>query len=129
MTQLQTPLARARGLGAAGEGVGHFWAQRLTALALIPLTLWFCFSIAMLPQANYAAVVGWMQSPFNAVLSMLTLLVSLYHGQLGVQVILEDYVSSSPIRLAAIVITQFLSVLLAALGLFSILKISLATTL
>ncbi|HGX92228.1 MAG TPA: succinate dehydrogenase, hydrophobic membrane anchor protein [Candidatus Tenderia sp.] len=129
MSHLRDSLAKARGLGSAGEGVTHFWHQRLTALALVPLALWLCFSLAMLPEAGYGAVVHWLQSPVNAVLLMLTLLVSLYHGQLGVQVILEDYVSTWWLRTTLIVGAWFLTVLMMIVGIYSILKVSMATSL
>ncbi len=74
------------------SGSWHFFWQRLTALLLIPLVIWFCFALASLPGADHATVVGWIRSPVNAPLLMLVLIVGLYHGYLGVRVVIEDYV-------------------------------------
>jgi len=114
----------AKGHGAAGEGTHHFWVQRVTAVALVPLVLWFCFSLAMMPVASYATVVGWMQSPFNSVMLILTIIASFYHLVLGLQVIIEDYVSDANIRMFSIVIMKLLSFFFAALGIFSVIKIA-----
>ena len=124
MSHLQTPLAKVKGMGSAKDGTHHFWVQRLTALALVPLTIWFCLSIAALPEATYAVVVTWLQSPFNSVMLGLSLFAAFYHLQLGLQVILEDYISSSHIRLFSIIAVKLLSVFFAALGIFSIIKVS-----
>jgi len=124
MSHLQTPLSKVKGMGSAKDGTEHFWAQRLTALALIPLTIWFCFSIAALPEASYATVVSWLQSPFNSVMLALSLFAGFYHLQLGLQVILEDYISNKEIRLYSIIAVKLLSVFFAALGIFSIIKVS-----
>ena len=129
MSDLQDSLAKAKGLGPAREGVTHFWRQRLTALALIPLTVWFCISMVLLPSASYPVVVHWLQSPFNAMVLMLFLLVSLYHGQLGVQVILEDYISTWWLRTTLIIGAWFFTIALMMLGLYSILRVSLAAAL
>jgi len=122
---LRTPLARVKGLGSAKDGVEHFWVQRLTALALIPLTLWFCFSVASLPSADYAGVVAWLSSPFNAVMMVITVIISLHHTQLGLQVIIEDYVSCHATRTTSVVAIKFAAFLCAVLGVFSILKVAL----
>lgn len=124
MSHLQTPLAKVRGTGTAKDGTGHFFAQRLTAIALIPLSLWFCISIAALPEANYATVVAWLQSPFNSVMLGLSLFAGFYHLQLGLQVIIEDYIGNKDIRLFSIIAVKLFSVFFAALAIFSIIKVS-----
>jgi len=124
MSHLQTPLSKVKGMGTAKDGTGHFFAQRLTALALIPLTIWFCLSIAALPEATYATVVAWLQSPFNSVMLGLSIFAGFYHLQLGLQVILEDYVSNKDIRLFSIIAVKLASVFFSALGIFSIIKVS-----
>lgn len=125
MNNLSSPLSKAKGLGASGEGSHHFWLQRLTALALVPLILWFCFSIALLPEASYESVIAWLQSPFNAILMLLLVIVSFQHAQLGLQVILEDYISDHGKRFFAIILIKFISYFMMAAGIYSIIKITL----
>ena len=126
MSNLRTPLSKVKGLGSAKTGTGHFIFQRITALALIPLVIWFCMSLAFLPDANYASVYSWLSSPFNAVLMIVTLIAGFYHGALGMQVIFEDYISSHNTRMIAIIITNLLLFFFGALGVFSVLKISIS---
>ena len=124
MTDLRTPLAKVRGLGSAKDGTHHFWIQRVTALALIPLVPWFGFSAASLPDASYAAVQGWMDSAFNVTMLVAFIILGFYHGALGVQVIIEDYVSTSWVRIASIIAVQVLSFFFAVMGVFAVLKLS-----
>jgi succinate dehydrogenase / fumarate reductase membrane anchor subunit len=124
MNNLRTPLSKVKGLGSAKSGTEHFIMQRITALALIPLVIWFCLSLAFLPNANYASVVMWLSSPFNAVLLVVTLIAGFYHGALGLQVIFEDYISSHGKRTIAIIISNLVLFFFAALGVYSVLKIS-----
>jgi len=126
MSYLRTPLSKAKGLGSAKTGTEHFWMQRITALALIPLVIWFCMSLAFLPDANYATVVSWLSSPFNAVLMIITLIAGFYHGALGMQIIFEDYISTHSTRIIAIIISNLVLFFFAALGVFSVLKISIS---
>ena len=125
MKDLRSPLAKVKGLGVSPDASHYFWLQRLTALALIPLTLWFCFSIALLPEASYEGIVAYMQSPFNAVMMVLIVLVSFQHAHLGLQVIIEDYVSNHDYRLMGILLVKFISYFMMALGVYSIVKVSL----
>ncbi len=125
---LKSPLAKVRGLGAAHEGTGHFILQRLSALALLPLVLWLVFSLARLPSLDYAQMLAWLASPFNALLLILFLGVGLYHAQLGVQVVLEDYISRLPLRMALIVAVKLLSLFAAVAGIFLLLKFSLGAS-
>lgn len=92
MTDFRTPLARARGLGSAKSGVGHFIAQRVSALALVVLIPLFVWSIASLPGADYASARAFVGSPFGAILTLLTLTATFYHMRLGLQVFIEDYI-------------------------------------
>jgi succinate dehydrogenase / fumarate reductase, membrane anchor subunit len=112
-SDLRTPLARARGLGSARYGVHHWWAQRLTAIALIPLVVWFAISLVMMSGADYGAVRAWIGSPMVMVLLILTIAVGLHHGQLGLQVVIEDYVPQEGIKFAAVLAVKGLCVLLA----------------
>lgn len=125
MNDLRSPLAKAKGLGTSSDATHHFWLQRLTALALIPLTLWFGFSVAMLPEANYATVVSWLQSPFNAVMMVLIVIVGFQHAHLGMQVIIEDYIADHGKRMMAVLTVKFLSYFMMVLGVYAILKIAL----
>ncbi len=121
---LRSPLGRARGLGSAKEGVQHWWWQRLTAVALVPLTLWFVFSIACLAGAGRAEVLAWIASPVNAVGLILFLATLLHHSQLGVQVVIEDYVHAEGVKLVSMVLMKFAHVVLAVAAIFSVLKIA-----
>ena len=112
-------------MSGSSHGTGHFWVQRLTSIALIPLVLWFCFSVATLPQMTHAQLTGWLQSPLNATLMILVVSAGMYHGKLGLQVIIEDYVSNLNTRFLIITVVTLLSGLFAALGVVSVLKISL----
>lgn len=109
-SDLRSPLNRARGLGSAKSGVHHFWMQRLTAVALIPLVIWFAVSLVMLSGADYGMARSWLGSPFVMVLLILTICIGLYHGQLGMQVVIEDYVHNEGVKLALIVAIKFIAV-------------------
>lgn len=122
---LRTPLHEARGLGSAKEGVGHWWNQRLTAIALVPLTLWFGFSVALLGTADYYTVVDWIAHPVNAVLLTLLLAVGFWHGALGIQVVIEDYVASEWKKITLLLLVQFAAAVLALAGIFAVLYIAL----
>ncbi len=121
---LRSPLGQARGLGSAKEGVGHWWAQRLTALALIPLSLWFVYSIARFPLSDYAMMVLWIKSPLVAVALVLFFVAMIYHAALGVQVIVEDYVANEGVKLLGIVIAKFALYALGVASVFAVLKIA-----
>ena len=110
MEDRRTPLARARGLGSAKDGLGHWWAQRLTAIALIPLVVWFAISLVMLSGADYAMARAWIGSPLVMVLLILTIGIGLHHGQLGLQVVLEDYTNGAW-RLTLVVLVKFIAVI------------------
>ncbi len=120
---LRTPLARAHGLGSAQEGVGHWWHQRLTAIALVPLILWLGFSVALMGTADYYTVVGWLEHPVNAGLMILTLAVAFWHGALGLQVVIEDYVTTHWKKVTLLLLVQFAAVVLALTGILSVLLI------
>jgi succinate dehydrogenase / fumarate reductase membrane anchor subunit len=122
MTDRRTPLARARGLGSAKEGVHHWWMQRLTAIALIPLVVWFAISLVMLSGADYQVVRAWIASPLVMVMLILTIGVGLHHGQLGMQVVWEDYTEGA-FRVVMIVLTKFLAVLFGLGAIVAILRI------
>jgi succinate dehydrogenase / fumarate reductase membrane anchor subunit len=122
MSDLRTPLARARGLGSAKDGLHHWWVQRITAVALVPLVVWFAISLVMLSGADYASVRAWIGSPLVMVLLILTIAIGLHHGQLGMQVVYEDYTEGG-VRLALIILTKFIAVLFGLGAIVAILRI------
>jgi len=113
-----------KGHGSAKEGTGHFWLQRVTAIAMIPLVLWLCFSIASLPGMTHAEIREWLSQPFTAVLMILLILTGFFHAKLGIQVVIEDYISNHGTRTAAIIATTLGFALLAVLGVFSVMRIA-----
>lgn len=124
---MQTPLARARGLGSAKEGVHHWWAQRLTAIALVPLSLWFIYSLVAISGADYNAAVSWLSQSLNAVLMLLFLFSLYYHAALGVQVVIEDYIDSEWQKIACLILVKFLVWLAGVSAVISVLKIYLGS--
>lgn len=125
MNKMRTPLKNAKGLGAAKEGVGHWWAQRVTAVALIPLVLWFSFSMACLWGASFEAATAWIQLPWNAVGMLLLVVTMLYHSQLGLQIVIEDYVHGEATKIGLLLFTKFINIALAVAAVFAILKVAL----
>ena len=123
--RLRTPLSQARGLGAAGEGIHHWWTQRLTALALIPLSLWLVASIISIVGADYPTAVQWVRSPVVAVLLLLFIATAFYHAQLGLQVVLEDYVHVGWAKVATIMLSKFLMITLAVVAGLAVLRVAL----
>ena len=126
MSRLRTPLSEVKGLGSAKEGTAHFWSQRLTAIALVPLVLWLCFSIAALPGMDYLSVREWLSSPFTSVMMVLFIAVAFYHSRLGLQVVIEDYVGGHAGRTLAIIGVTFAAAVLAVVGVFSVMRIAFA---
>jgi succinate dehydrogenase / fumarate reductase, membrane anchor subunit len=122
-SDLRTPLSRARGLGSAKQGVHHWWAQRITAVALIPLVVWFAISLIMLSGADYAVVRAWIGSPVVMVLLTLTIVIGLHNGQIGMQEVVEDYVHSEGMKLALIVLLRFTAVFFGLAAIVAILRI------
>jgi succinate dehydrogenase / fumarate reductase membrane anchor subunit len=123
MKSLRSPLGRVGGLGSAKSGVHHWWVQRLTSIALVPLTIWFTVSLLTLSSLDHITVVSWMSQSWNALLLILLVLVGTYHSQLGVQVVIEDYLKNGMKTLTLVVVT-FIHVLLAAAGVFAVLKVA-----
>jgi succinate dehydrogenase / fumarate reductase membrane anchor subunit len=124
-TRLRSPLGRALGLGSAKEGVGHWWAQRISAVALVPLGLWFCASLISLAGADRAVIASWLHGPVAATLMILTVGAVFYHGALGLQVVIEDYAPGEGSKLVLIVATKLLAFLLAVAGIVAVLKLAL----
>lgn len=124
---LRTPLGRVLGLGAAKEGVQHWWLQRLTSIALVPLTIWFLVSLLALPAFDQATVRIWLTQGWTALLLCLLVLVASWHSQLGVRVVIEDYVHAAGGRTLLLVLVTFLHVFIAAAGLFAVLRVALGS--
>ena len=121
---MQTPLARARGLGSAKSGLHHWWHQRLTALAMVPLMLASLALVATMGTLDYQGAMALMANPFAAALLLLLVVVGFYHAALGLQVVIEDYVSAEGTRLALILIVKMCLFALAIVTLLSILKVA-----
>ncbi len=120
----RSPLSRARGLGSAKDGTGHWWAQRVSSIALVPLVLWFAFSVVSLSTGDYASVTAWLAKPWVAVLTILLLLATFYHAALGCQVIIEDYIAAEGWRIGALLAVQLGLFVLATAGVFAVAKIA-----
>lgn len=120
----RSPLGRARGLGSAKDGTAHWWAQRVTAIALVPLSLWFVAGVLGLIGAGHEEALAWIGYPLNAVLLVLLIAVTFHHGQLGLQVVIEDYVHAEWLKIALILVAKFAAVLLALLGIVAVLAIT-----
>lgn len=121
---MKLPLNQVLGLGAAKEGPSHWWQQRLTAIALLPLGLWFAFALVCIDLGSYAAVTAWMRQPMTAILLALTAGSVIFHSWLGVQVVLEDYVGGKGSKVLALLLSSFAHVFVFAVCLFSILKVA-----
>lgn len=120
---LRSPLARVLGLGSAKDGTAHWWAQRVTAVALLPLTLWFVVSLLTLPGLDYETVRTWLSVPVTGFLALLLVAVLTYHSYLGTIVIIEDYVGSSGMKVLSLMVLRFLYVLAGGAAIFAILRV------
>jgi succinate dehydrogenase / fumarate reductase membrane anchor subunit len=125
MVSYRTPLGRARGLGSAKHGAGHWVSERVAAIALVPLIVWAVYGVLRLAAGDYGFAVHWIQDPLNATLTVLTLAISLWHMQSGVRVIVEDYIHKTLTKTTLLLINLFLCGLAGALAIFSILKVAL----
>jgi succinate dehydrogenase / fumarate reductase, membrane anchor subunit len=121
---LRSPLGRVLGLGSAKDGTAHWWAQRVTAVALIPLTLWFLFSLLALPDLDYETVRTWLSLPISGFLAVLLVAVLTHHSYLGTTVVIEDYVHSGGMKLLSLLLLRFLYVLVGGASIFAILRVA-----
>ena len=120
---LRSPLGKVLGTGSAKEGVHHWWQQRLTSIALIPLAIWFVVSLLSLPSFDHVAVIAWMSQSWTALFLILFVLVATWHSQLGVRVIVEDYVHGGTKTLTLVLFT-FIHAVVAVAGVFAVLKVA-----
>jgi len=126
MARTRSPLGRALGLGSAKDGVEHWWRERVSAVALVPLTVWFTASIVMHTGDTYAGFMAWLEVPLTTILMTLLLIALFYHSALGLQVVIEDYVHSG-IRIPLLVGMRLSCFALAVAGILATLKIALGT--
>jgi succinate dehydrogenase / fumarate reductase membrane anchor subunit len=121
---MRTPLGRVRGLGSAKEGADHFWRQRLTAIANIPLTLFLVITLIIYGGADYAVVASHLASPFVAIPMLLMVVSAVIHMRLGMQVVIEDYVSSEGLKIIGLMLNTFFCAAVGLASAFAILKLS-----
>jgi succinate dehydrogenase / fumarate reductase membrane anchor subunit len=122
---LRAPLGRVLGLGSAKEGTDHWWGQRVSGIALVLLGLWFVGSLEGLASLNHGTVVAFIASPLNTALLSLLCVIVAYHSYLGVQVVIEDYVHSHGLKLAVLILSRFVHVVVAVISVYAILRIGL----
>ena len=120
---LRTPLGKAIGLGSAQSGAHHWWMQRVTAVALIPLALWFVWSLMSLLGADQATVQQWISQPLNAALLMALVIAMFYHAQLGLQVVIEDYVHTAWLEISLQILVKFAAIIGALICTFAIVSV------
>jgi succinate dehydrogenase / fumarate reductase membrane anchor subunit len=125
---MRSPLGRAVGLGSAKEGVEHWWLQRITAVALVPLGLWFVIAIIRLLGADVDDVRNWVGNPLPAILLVLLLIATFYHAALGLQVVIEDYVHAELTKLGLLVVVRLACFALAVAGIFAVVSMAVGTS-
>jgi succinate dehydrogenase / fumarate reductase membrane anchor subunit len=123
---LRSPLGKVLGHGAAGEGVGHWWLQRVTAIALIPLSLWFVFAVLGKPLQSYDAMRGWLGQPWTAVPTILLAVSLAWHSKLGVQVVIEDYVHGKVAKTTMLLLSMFVHAFAAVAAVYAVLALALS---
>lgn len=125
MSDLRTALAKARGLGSAKSGTGHWWHQRVTAIANMLLVVWLVVSLIAMAGVDYATLIQWVRNPLTATLLILSLISVFYHLRLGLQVAIEDYIHKEGTKLALLILLTLACAGLALLGIVSVLQIAL----
>lgn len=121
---LRTPLKNVRGLGAAKEGTHHWSVQRVTSIALIPLTLWFVYSVLSFAAGDYQSAIAWAAEPHSTVMLLMLVIITFHHSQLGLQVVIEDYVHCEVLKMVTLLASKFLNFALGLAGCVAILKIA-----
>ena len=123
-SSLKTPLGRVRGLGSAKSGTQHFWLQRLTGVAMVPLTVAFVLTVIYLARASQATAIATLGSPLIAILFYLFVITGIIHMRAGMQVIIEDYVHDDALKIAAVMANTFFALLMGAACIFALLKLN-----
>ncbi len=126
MSEMRTPLSRVRGLGSAKKGTEHFWLQRVTAIANIPLSIFFLASLVAHSGADYQAILAYFSHPVVAVIMLLLILSAVWHAKLGLQTVIEDYVHGEAQKLTAIVLNNFFTLIVGIASILAIVKLALA---
>ena len=124
---LRSPLGRVLGTGSAKDGTGHWWMQRLSSIALVPLTLWFVISLLALPALDHATVKAWLMLPISGFLAALLMAVMTHHSYQGTQVVVEDYVHGHGVKVLTLMSLRFLHVLFGGASIFAILRVAFGT--
>ena len=119
----RTPLGRVRGLGSAKDGTEHWWMQRLTALALIPITVWFVVSVVGMAGASYEEFSAWLSNPLVAGIFLILIAATFYHAVLGLQVVVEDYLHNEGVKIATLLAVKAAAVLLGLTAALSVLRL------
>ncbi len=126
---LRSPLSRVLGSGSAKEGTDHWWTQRVTAIGLSILGLWFLVSIGRLDGYGHSDLIAWVGHPFNAVMLLLAAVALAWHSVIGVQVIIEDYVHGPLLKVASIILNKFAHLLLVTAAMLAVLNVALSGSL
>ncbi|MDP3875594.1 MAG: succinate dehydrogenase, hydrophobic membrane anchor protein [Methylobacter sp.] len=119
----RTPLSRVRGLGSAKSGTGHWWMQRVTAVALIPLSFWLIYFLGLSITAPYSETLAWLMSPLNSVGIVAWIIAAFYHAALGLQVVIEDYVAAEGPKIILIWVVNLAFLLLAIAALLAVFRV------
>jgi succinate dehydrogenase / fumarate reductase membrane anchor subunit len=127
MSSLETPLHKVRGLGASHSGTGHFWRQRITAVALVPLGLWFVFAILGLIDTNEVVILSFLSQPWNALLMAAFAAIMLYHMALGLQVVVDDYVHGPGMKIFLLLLIRFFWIATTVTCIFALIRIAAST--
>ena len=124
MSSLETPLHKVQGLGASHSGTGHFWRERVTSVALIPLSLWFAYAMLGLVDTNEVAIVSFLAHPWNAILMGLFVVITFYHLSLGLQQILDDYVHAPGTKLFLRLAVTVIWIIASLVSVFALVRIA-----
>ena len=122
--EMRSHLGRVRGLGSSNQGIHHWWAQRLTGIALVPLCLWFVFSVISFAGADVSVMKDWVGRHYNPVLLILFTFCIFHHGQLGLQVVIEDYIHSESVKIVSLILVKFGAIVLGASSAFAVLRLT-----